>query len=201
MAYYSESVPEGDYDRRYHDQEQRKMSDSSIYTDQRLATLEAAIIQLDVAGYGGMDLATPVAFDITAGYSTVPFDALSPAVPRGVTFDLVNNTFTMTQAGVWQFIYNMNLSGHNSTNGGRNFNLRLWNVTLGQLVSKELSQGIGRNETYTLVSVSTLIEVPQIAVDDSHVYRIEVGGADAVTGGTLTIDIAQFVYESELGIL
>jgi len=201
MAYYSESIPEGEYDRRFHDQELKKMSDSSVYVDERLDTLEKAIVELVPSGYGGMSLDPSQSFDIVAAYTTVPFNTDNPLASRGLTINLTNDTVTFTTPGVWLFTFLFNIAGHNSSNGGRNYNIRIWNVTLGQVFGKSVQEGIGRNETYTVASFGVQVEVSQISVDDSHEYTIEVGGGDSATGGTLNLAIAQFSFVSELGLL
>jgi len=194
MAYYPDSVPEGDFDRRYLDQELKKMSDASERVDELLSILVPS-------GYGGMSLATPVLFDIVAAFTTVPFDSSNPAASRGITFNLTNNTYTFTEKGVWQLMFNFALEGHNSSNGGRNFGLRIFNVTTATPASVTVQQGIGRNETYSLVSLSLLTEITQASVDAGEAFRFEVGGADSATGGTLNLALGQFSHVSELGLL
>jgi len=201
MAYYPDTIPEGEYDRRYLNQELRKISDGSVDTDERLDTLETNIIELVPSGYGGMSLDTPVLFDIVAAFTTVPFDANNPAASRGITFNLTNNTYSFTAKGVWQVIFNFALEGHNSSNAGRNFGLRIFNVTTATVASKVVQQGIGRNETYTLVSLSFLVEITQATVDAGESFRFEVGGGDLANGGTLNLALGQFTHASELGLL
>jgi len=193
-GYYNTAVPEGDYDRRYLDQELRKISDVTIL-------LEEVITNLVPAGYGGMKLGTPVSFDIVAAFTTVPFDINFPVASRGMTFDLANETFTFTKKGVWQVMFNFALEGHNSDNGGRNFGMRLWNVTNGAPASDVIQQGIGRNETYSLVGITFLTEISQAVVDAGDAFRFEIGGGDSATGGTLNTALGQFVHASEFGLL
>jgi len=176
-------------------------TDTHDQLEARLDLLESTIIELVPSGYGGMSVDPPQSFDIVGAYTTVPFNTNNPLASRGLTINLTNDTVTFTTPGVWLFTFLFNIAGHNSSNGGRNYNIRIWNVTLGQVFGKSVQEGIGRNETYTVASFSVQVEVSQISVDDSHEYRIEVGGGDSATGGTLNLAIAQFSFVSELGLL
>ena len=177
-----------------------KYEDESL-TD-RVVLLEKIIVELVPAGYGGGVQEADIAFTIpTVTYVTLPFDTLSPTVERGVTFNLPANTFTFTARGVWLLTVNLNIEGHNSSNSGRNFEVRLFNVT-DSIGSAGIVIGVGRNQEDTFVSLSLMIEISQADVDDADVFRVEVGNADtAITGGTLIAAAVQVSHVSELGAL
>ncbi len=178
-----------------------KYEDESLAA--RVVLLEKLIVQLVPSGYGGAVQAADIpGFDIPTGtYVTLPFDTLAPSVERGVSFDLLANTFTFTSKGVWALLVNVNVQGHNSANSGRNFNLRMFNLT-DSTAGAGVVVGVARNQEDTYVSSPVLIEVSQADIDDGDVFRIEVGNADAaITGGTLIGSVVQVHHVSELGAL
>jgi len=68
---------------------------------------------------------------------------------------------------------NLNVQGHNSFNSGRNFTMRLFNVT-DSTAGGGAVVGIGQNQEDTFVSISLQIEVSQADVDDVDAFRVEV---------------------------
>ena len=161
------------------------------------------VLQLVPAGYGGgiQDIDVPN-YDIpTVTYVTVPFDALLPINQRGVVFDIPTETYTFTASGVWTLMFNFNLVGHDSSNSGRSFYARVYDVT-NTLAVAGVDIGSGRNQEDTFISVSLMIEISQDDVNNSTVFRLEVGNANiAIIGGTLTVSMIQFSHVSELRTL
>jgi len=172
----------------------------SLFTN--VETLNRVIIELVPAGYGGGRQIANVALDIPSGsFNTLPFDTLSPATQRGVTFDTASNTLSFSTAGVWTVMINMSIQNHNSNNGGRVFTVRPFNITQA-ITGDGFVVGVGRNVQDTFVSISFLAEISQANVDNNDSFRIEVGNADtAITGGTLVASGIQTTHSSELGLL
>ncbi len=170
--------------------------------ESRLDTVETLIIELTVSGYGGAIQDTDVALTIpTVTYNTLPVDTPQPLVQRGVSFNLGTEQFTFTQTGVWTAMIFFSLAGHNSSNGGRVFTMRLRNVTQGTF-GDGVVIGVGRNVEDTFASVSYLFDITQANVDNGDSFLVEVGNADtAITGGTLVAGGIQVTLNSELGSL
>jgi hypothetical protein len=158
--------------------------------------IEVVLPTLVIAGYGGMDLATPTAISLTGGgWVTVPFDAEEPAVPKGVTVNLGNETLTVDTAGLWRVNIGFNIEGHNEVaSGGRTIFMRLYDVTAGT-PGTSYPIGIGRNTADTDVNLGGLF---QIAIAGNSI-RLEIGGGDDVTGGTLVTANFQLNHVGELG--
>jgi len=155
--------------------------------------------ELVVAGYGGGSQDSDILFDIVTAFTAIPFDTIVPAVSRGVTFNTTDNDFVFTASGVWTLMVNFSIQGFASSNSGRNFVVRGYNKTLANGTGG-IVVGVGRNAEDMFVSLSVLFDVPQVAVDDSHTFHIEVGLADVdIVGGILIASSAQLTNNSELG--
>ena len=161
--------------------------------------LETLIVELVPSGYGGMGQNAAVApFDFGAGYITVPFNTELTTDSRGVTLDPDNDLFIINISGVWRASFYLFLQGHNTSGNNRTTNLRLFNITKGTPGSS-IVVPIIRNAADTVISASFITEVAPVAVGDS--IRWEIGGGDAVIGGTMEIANFAINYLSELGEL
>jgi len=169
-----------------------------VFSNQvRINVLESLIVDLVPSAYGAVNELAPVpGFDLGAGWRTLPFDNESLTSARGVTFDLANNTFQMDEIGVWRWSVGFSLEGHNSDNSGRATSIRFFNETTAT-PSGSFVIGIGRNVEDTSAGLGSMFEI----TDTSHVFRVEVGGGDVVTGGIIISAYAAFNYLSRLGSL
>jgi hypothetical protein len=151
-------------------------------TEDRVSNLETVIVQLTVSGYGAVSQETDIPnFDLGAGWVTLPFDTLTTPTQRGVSFDLGAETFTFTVEGVWRFSAGFAIEGHdNSPSSARLTNMRFFNITQAT-GSSGIPVPIARNIEDTTFIFTDLITVP----NTTDVFRIELGGGDAVTGGTM----------------
>ncbi len=201
---YSPDIAPGDDDiAEYLNRQFSKLSDhtgqSILELSERVDLLESLIVQLVPAGYGGMNLLTPVPnFNLGAGYITVPFDNIVLAAQKGVTMDPSTDSFTPTVAGPWRFSVGLNLEGFSSSNQGRTTNLRFFNITDGVPALQTLVVGIGRNTEALDTTVAFIVDF--VDLDINKAYRLEMGGGSTVTGGTLTDRLA-INFVGELGLL
>ncbi|MGB5685924.1 MAG: hypothetical protein WBM35_08935, partial [Candidatus Electrothrix sp.] len=148
---------------------------------QRTSVLAAYLRQCTLAGYGGAVQIADIAFDIPAlTYRTIPIDTLEPVVQRGVVIDLINDTIGFSFDGVWRFSVSFNIENIDEQNSSRTFNVRPYNVTQ-DVPGASIVVPVSRNQG-DIYFVTTLILDNVIVGDD---YRVEVGGVDAIAGGTL----------------
>lgn len=137
-----------------------------------------------VAAYGGLNRSAPVAFDVTTGWTTLPLDTGLLATPRGIVQIPGSNAIQYSYSGVYKLDIGGIIQGHDSSNSGRTFFLRLYNNTEGAPISQDLAIGVGRNTEDTDFSFGTLAEVEAAALGDDII--VQIGNGDAITGGTLT---------------
>ena len=165
-----------------------------------IEVIRNTLLELVPAGYGGAEQVAPVfPFDIVALYKIIPFDTLSPASQRGVEMNPPLDNFKFTSKGVWTLIFNFNLIGFTELNQGRSFTLRLFNETSG-IGGDGIEVGVGRNTDDAFVSLSLLLEITQVDVDDGVTFNMQVGNPDIdIVGGTLSAATIQFTHTSELG--
>ncbi len=132
----------------------------------------------NAAAYGSMGMSAPTAgADIPVG-SFIPvtqFDQF-PTTSRGITFDFTADTFSFDFEGLFRVSTMLSIE-HNDLNAGRQFELRLFNVTdaapsIGTLI------GVSRNTAITNFTSTLLAEISADNVGDE--YRIEVGNADTI---------------------
>ncbi len=204
MTDYKPDSPPLDVDKtlsEYIHRELIRISDSLQYeVESRLSLLERLIVELVVAGYSGMRLTTAVpSFTIpSTGWAELPYDTLSFSDQRGIISQPLTNDFVVTQAGKWLFNLTFNLEGHNSSNQGQNFQLRLYdendNVGFGGLTI-----GVGRNTEDTLVSISSIFDI--LEEDEGHTFHVEVGQGSIAFTGNLNINNISMSFQSELGVL
>lgn len=136
--------------------------------------LEADAVQVfSFAAYGGMYTAIPTDITIGLGWDVLKFDSLGLSTPRGVTVSLINNTMAFDVDGV----YTLALTGsilHDSVNFGREFLVRIWNVTDGSEPAHPFRVFTGRNADGTNIAVTGQFEITEAS--KGHDIRFEVGG-------------------------
>ena len=128
------------------------------------------------AAYAGMTTNTGGPTSIGAAWTPVNWFTTETPTARGFTVDVPNGTVAPDNPGVYAVSVNVNIQGHNSSNGGRVTGLRLYDVTNGAPVGGGAQIGIGRNQEDTFVGTTFLIEVAT-----GGAVRLEVGGYDSVT--------------------
>lgn len=171
--FYRDPVPEDIEDlRRFLDDHFRRVEDAFIASNELIGSLS-------VAAYGFADLTTPQLFDIGAGYDTIPFDSAFSG--RGIDFDTANNTFNFNVSGYWRLSYFVNIQNITELNQSRNFEIRAYNVTQAA-AEPAIVYPVSRNQGDILASVSLIIQINN--TNDN--FRLEIGGVDAITGGTLS---------------
>jgi len=136
------------------------------------------------AGYGGARQIADVAFDVPASpsYITMVIDTLRPVKQLGFSVDLVNETFSFTEAGVWSTVISFNLEGIAELNQSRTFRARIYNVTDAVEVNYA-SVPVSRNQGDVFFSATLIADITD--ADINKILRIEMGGADAISNGTL----------------
>jgi len=146
--------------------------------EERVDLLEALIVELQPAGYAAASLGTggEADTDIGAGWNPLDMIDTSTISPRGVEiFPSGDGTFRMTNDGIWQIALSLSFA-HNSSNGGRTTNIRMYNITQG-FGPTGVPIGIGRNVEDTLATLSIMLDVTNTA---DH-FRFEIGGGDSLT--------------------
>lgn len=161
--------------------------------DAELQTHEDAAVAIFVAaGYGAVDLANPLGVaDITdAGWTTMPLDTEVISPPRGVEYDLPNNSLAFESEGVWQMniIVTLTFIGINS---GRTMLFRLFNIDLA-IPGPSTAIFVGRNTDGATLSFPLLFEIGVAAINDF--FRIELS---AVAGDSFT---GVIVIDANLGV-
>ena len=132
-----------------------------------------------ISGLGGMSLSAPTLTgqDITAAWAPLSvFDSVA-ATERGVLSNATTDTFQFQYPGTWDLALNMSIS-HDSSQQGRTFQLRTFNVTEG-VGTTGIIVGVGRNSEATLVNVKARFPVTTADVGDT--FRIEIGNGSAIT--------------------
>jgi len=189
MSYLPLPIPEDPSDlRRYLDEELRRIGSA-------ISVIEQYTKGLVVSGYGGGVQIADIAYDIPAvTYRTLPIDTLEPAVQRGMVTDLVNDTISFKVDGVWRLSVSFNVENITELNASRTFNVRPYNVTqatAGPPIVVPVSRNQGDIYFITTVLLDNLLE--------GDVYRIEVGGGDAIDGGDLIESAIQANNVTNLG--
>jgi len=200
---FSRFAPTGPRDPR---ETAQKCNNLGEATARQIAAIEAILLDLKPAAYGGMEIDSPpvVAVDIPAvTYLPITFYQSLHLPSRGCTFDPVGGTVSIDSEvpGVWQFILNFTIE-HNESNSGRTVNVRLFNVTDGLPVGSSWPIGIGRNQPTTNFAHTFMAEVfPALT---GKLFRFEIGGGpvgDTLTGviwNGLSFDAT---YQDRLAIL
>ena len=132
----------------------------------------------NAAAYGSMALSTPTAgADIPVGSFIIvdEFD-INPTAVRGMVLDFATDTFSFEFEGIFRLTVMFSIE-HNDLNAGRQFELRLFNVT-DAAAGSSIIIGVARNSAVTNFTASFLIEVSAASVDDT--FRLEVGNADTI---------------------
>jgi len=132
----------------------------------------------NAAAYGSMSMSVPTAgSDIPVG-SFIPvtqFDQF-PTTSRGITFDFTTDTFSFDFEGLFRVSTVLSIE-HNDLNAGRQFELRLFNITDAES-SLSTIIGVARNTAITNFTSTFLVEIVADNVGDT--YRIEVGNANTI---------------------
>ena len=181
-----------------------ELDDIPRYLDQELTSIEntidrliSAINELVIAGYGGGVQVANLAYDIPAlTYITLPIDTLVPAVQRGMVTDLVNDTISFKVEGVWRLSVSFNIENITELNASRTFSVRPYNVTQG-IPDAPVVVPVSRNQG-DIYFITTVLLDNLVQGDE---YRIEIGGGDAISGGTLIEAQIQANNVTELGEL
>lgn len=153
-------------------------------TNDIYALAEVVFSNVVAIGHGGVDLGTPVAFEVGAGYAVIPYDQEKLSNPVNVVQDAANNGLRFQAPGLWKVDILVNLTGHDEAQGGRVTNLEIYDATQGAEI-EVVQIGIGRNVADTFVTVTAMFEVLDDVVND--LIQVRMGGGDVVSGGTLSI--------------
>jgi len=137
-------------------------------------TLETDALEVfSFAAYGGMFTSLPQSVGIGFAFETIPFTNQS-GIPRNIGINIVANTFSFEVDGVFA----VTLSGsfaHDEVNAGREFRIRIWNVTAGLEPGTHPARVFtGRNMAGTNLSITILAEISDAVKGD--LFRLEVGG-------------------------
>jgi hypothetical protein len=134
-----------------------------------------------VAAYSGLSGNNLPITSIGAGWTVIPYDT-NKFTPRGIVTDPVtNNSFLFNYDGVYQLSLYFNFN-HDEQNQSRSFQARLWNLTDGIPEGLVIDVGVGRNNTATIVSLASLIEITE--AETGKEYQLQIGNGDTI--GTIT---------------
>lgn len=194
--YINNPVPQSDGDA----ETRRAAWEEFFRLTSRLEYLEDIISSLVPAGYGGGEqIATVASFNIPATtYITVPIDTLSPAIQRGMVADIATDTYKIEIPGVWRFNALLNIENITEVNSSRTFIWRIYNVTDSAVIASVVVP-VSRNQGDILTNISAVEDVTDALVGKT--LRIEVGGVDAISNGTLVNASIQGNYINEFGLL
>jgi len=184
------------------------LNTATAYTDSELVNhvanadphpqyaLETAALDIfTTAGYGGIRRDPPIGMgNIGAGWQVVPFNTASLTTPKRVTQDIGNNALRFLNEGVVQVSVSLSVE-HNSSNGGRQFSIRLTNLDSG-ISGNGYIVFVGRNAEGTNIGITLIAEVA--LSDINQRYVIEIGGSpDTFSSVVLDAGILTATYVSE----
>lgn len=131
-------------------------------------------VMATIPGRAFMDT-TPdtVGADIVLAWRALTEFDLEPLTAVGVTVDLLNGQWSFDHIGLWQLSFSFSLD-HDELNAGRDFAIRLTNVTDGSS-TPPVNIGVARNVAVTTYSTNILVQIGEADVGDS--YRIDIGNA------------------------
>ncbi len=135
------------------------------------------------AAYSQFGLITPVSeADITAAFQDVDWYDAETVTPRGIATNLANGTFAFALEGVYALSFVLSVD-HDEVNNGREFQVRLFDQTLGAPVGSLASiVGTARNQGVTTFSATILVEVTPANAGD--IFVMQIGGASGTPAGT-----------------
>ena len=158
----------------------RELSDVLAELERKITTLaEFSLSSFVAAAYGSVRMSTaPQAGpDLGAGWQALDRMDQVAVTPR--LMDVRSpGEFSVDHPGVYNLQTEVGFE-HNSSNGGRFTQLRLFNVTDGVPTSLTTSIVIGRNVEVTQWTGNLLFEADDVAAQ--KYYRWEIGGGDAVS--------------------
>ncbi len=161
--------------------------------------LQQVIVDLTIAGYGGVELVNSptTGNDLGAGWDTLDYIYNGDFVttPRGVVQDFVNGTLSTTTDSIWTVNIILSLT-FPELNQGREIEVRLFNQTQ-SLGGAGVPIPIARNQPGIYFSASFMIDV----VNVNDVFVLQIGNGSTVTG--ITYNGARFhvSHVSDLGAL
>lgn len=139
---------------------------------ERIEKLEEWVVQLVLAGYGGMyGLDVVVGAVIPATWTTMAFfNVEAPTPARFVTINLPNDSIAFDIEGVWALDITLNVE-HDEINASRRFELRIYNLTKAVATPLDWVIGIGRNTDASEFGPSLLVNIPAANVGDQYVLQ------------------------------
>lgn len=112
-----------------------------------------------VAGYGGIGLNAITALaNIGPAWQILPFDVELIAEPRGVTYDLPNNSISFNSQGIWRMNAKVSLE-FLEMNQGRRMQLSLYDANLGVPVGPLFNFSVGRNTDGVNLNFNVMFDV------------------------------------------
>lgn len=166
----------------------------------RIGLLEALIVTLVPAGYGGIEATgTTVGNSLGAGFDTLDYiyDQNKFADPRGVTQDFANGNLLFNTKGVWSLNVTLEFD-HNESNSGRSIEARFFNEDTA-LGTTGINIPIARNQPGTLIPLSILIDITDDIVGDRFVLQI--GNGSTVTSIVYNTAVFEASHVGELEAL
>tara|TARA_R110002020_G_scaffold467655_1_gene691387 strand:+ start:21064 stop:21990 length:927 start_codon:yes stop_codon:yes gene_type:complete len=131
-----------------------------------------------LASYGDLrlDANTPIS-DIAIGvYQTVQFANSEISTPKGVTYNLTNESLAFSFEGIWSSNIIIDLT-FDDINVGRALFLRYYNITTATAGTTIYRAGVGRNVDVGGFSITTPLVITDSEVGDE--FRLEISG-DAI---------------------
>ena len=166
----------------------------------RLDLLEALIVQLQVAGHGGMLMNDGPQADADFDINFQPIDQMNVinVEERGVDLTVDTGEFSVTIGGIWKILLYVNISHNSISNASRTIFIRTFNVTDND-PGPVFPIGIGRNDEDTNTVVSIMVDIAQDDIGDT--YRFDIGGGDTLTTVVWNQVSVGFTYQGRLGSL
>lgn len=152
------------------------------------------------AAYGEIGLNSDAAIsDLADGvWIDVPMDSELLVGPRGVTYNITNNSLAASYQGVWLLLAKVSLN-FDEVNNGRELRLRVFNKTDNTPGDRVFVEGVGRNVSTGTVRIHSLISEFQTNVDDEYV--LQVSGDSAFTNVSCIGATFGVTYQSEARFL
>lgn len=148
------------------------------------------------AGYGqiGLNAVTPISDFGPGTWREIPMDVELVPNPRGITYNLANNSMQFDVDGIWLLCIKVSLR-FTEVNFGRDLQLRFFNKTDGTAGTTIFIEGVGRNSDTGSITFSVLS--PGDTVIEGKEYSLEVSGNSSFTGVQCIGAIYGVTYQSE----